>query len=127
MIHIMYNAQGMFLCVSASFDFGCFVVLIVSFCKRVVPQLKLGIARYINLHYYYYYYYYYYHCRHENNPQTIGDLKTAITARIRAISIEECVRVIDNSARRLQVCLQRQGNTFWREHKSRIICRNFVG
>ena len=39
----------MFLCMSASFDFGCFVVLMVSFCKRVVPQLLLGIARYINL------------------------------------------------------------------------------
>ena len=46
---------------------------------------------------------------YENNPQTIGDLKTAITARIRAIPIEECVRVIDNFASRLQVCLQRQG------------------
>ena len=34
-----YNALGMFLCVSASFDFGCFVVLVVSFCKSVVPQL----------------------------------------------------------------------------------------
>ena len=45
----------------------------------------------------------------ENNPQTIGDLKTGITASIRAIPIEECVRVIDNFARRLQVCLQRQG------------------
>ncbi len=46
---------------------------------------------------------------YENNPQTIGDLKTAIAARIRAIPTEECVRVIDNFARRLQVCLQRRG------------------
>ena len=45
---------------------------------------------------------------YENNPQTIGDLKTAFTARIRAIPIEECVRVIDNFVRRLQVCLQPQ-------------------
>ena len=42
---------------------------------------------------------------YRNNSQTIGDLKTAITARIRAVPIEECVRVIDNFARRLQMCL----------------------
>ena len=42
---------------------------------------------------------------YRNNPQTIGDLKTAITARIRAVPIEECVRVIDSFARRLQMCL----------------------
>ena len=45
----------------------------------------------------------------ENNLQTIGELKTAITARIRAIPIEECIRVIDNFAHRMQVCLRRQG------------------
>ena len=45
---------------------------------------------------------------YENNPQTIGDLKTTITARMRAVPIEECVRVTDNFARRLQVCLQHQ-------------------
>ena len=46
---------------------------------------------------------------YENNPQTISDLKTAITARIRAIPIEECVHVLDNFEGRLLVCLQRQG------------------
>ena len=46
---------------------------------------------------------------YENKPQTIGDLKTAITARIRAIPVEECARVIDSFVRRLQMCLQRQG------------------
>ena len=35
---------------------------------------------------------------YENNPQTIGNLKTAIIARIRAIPLEEYVRVIDNFA-----------------------------
>ena len=44
-----------------------------------------------------------------NNPQTIPDLKAAITAAIRAIPTEECGRVIDNFARRIQVCLQRRG------------------
>jgi hypothetical protein len=44
-----------------------------------------------------------------NNPQTIGELKAAITAKIRQIPKEECVRVIDNFARRMQVCLQRRG------------------
>ena len=48
---------------------------------------------------------------YEPNPQTIAELKRAITARsrIRTISVEECVRVIDNFARRLQVCLQCRG------------------
>ena len=46
---------------------------------------------------------------HEKNPQTIGELKAAITAKIREIPKEECVRVIDNFARRMQVCLQRRG------------------
>jgi hypothetical protein len=35
---------------------------------------------------------------HEKNPQTIGELKAAITAKIREIPKEECVRVIDNFA-----------------------------
>ena len=46
---------------------------------------------------------------HENNPQTIGELKAAITGKIRQIPKEECVRVIDNFARRLQVCFQHRG------------------
>ena len=45
----------------------------------------------------------------QGNPQTIKELKTAITAKIRAIPKEECVKVIDNFARRVQVCLQRNG------------------
>ena len=45
----------------------------------------------------------------KDNPQTIEELKTAITAKIRAIPKEECVKVIDNFARRVQVCLQRNG------------------
>jgi len=43
-----------------------------------------------------------------NNPQTIPDLKAAITAAIRAIPREECERVIENFARQIQMCLQRQ-------------------
>ena len=46
---------------------------------------------------------------YENNLQTIGELKAAITRKIRQIPKEECVRVIDNFARRGQVCLQRRG------------------
>ncbi len=46
---------------------------------------------------------------YENNPQTIPELKEAITQKIRAIPKQECVRVIDNFARRLQVCLQQDG------------------
>jgi len=44
-----------------------------------------------------------------NNPQTIPDLKAAITAAIRAIPREECRRVIENFACRIQMCLQRRG------------------
>ena len=45
----------------------------------------------------------------DNNPQTIPDLKAAITAAIKAIPREECGRVIEKFARRIQVCLQRWG------------------
>ena len=44
-----------------------------------------------------------------NNPQTIPDLKAAITAAIRAIPREVCGRVIESFARRIQMCLQRRG------------------
>jgi len=44
-----------------------------------------------------------------NNPQTIPELKTAITAAINEISREECGRVIENFARQIQMCLQRRG------------------
>jgi len=40
-----------------------------------------------------------------NNPQTISDLKEAV----RTIPREECGRVIENFARRIQMCLQRRG------------------
>jgi len=43
-----------------------------------------------------------------NNPQTIPDLKAAITAAIRAIPWEECGRVIKNFTRWIQMCLQRR-------------------
>jgi len=46
---------------------------------------------------------------YSNNPQTIPDLKATITAAIRAIPREECRRVIENFARWIQMCLQRQG------------------
>jgi hypothetical protein len=36
---------------------------------------------------------------YENNPQTIGELKAAITAKIREIPKDECVRVIAFSVR----------------------------
>ena len=40
---------------------------------------------------------------HENGPQSVAELKVAITQKIRAVMKEECVRVIDNFARRFQV------------------------
>ena len=47
-----------------------------------------------------------------NNPQAISDQKAALTAAIRAIPREECLRVIENFARRIQVCLRHQGAHF---------------
>jgi len=44
-----------------------------------------------------------------NNHQNIPDLETAITAAVRAIPREECGRVIENFAPRIQMCLQRLG------------------
>ena len=44
-----------------------------------------------------------------NNPQTIPELNAAITAAIIAIPREECGRVIENLARRIQVRLQHRG------------------
>ena len=41
-------------------------------------------------------------------PQTILDLKATITAAIRAIQREECVRVIENFGRWIQVYLHRR-------------------
>ena len=47
---------------------------------------------------------------YEKRPQSIAELKVAISQKIRAIRKDECVRVIDNFARRLQVCLQSNGS-----------------
>ena len=45
----------------------------------------------------------------ENHPQSIAELKVAITQKIHAIRKEECVRVTDNFASQFQVCLRRNG------------------
>ena len=46
---------------------------------------------------------------YENHPQSIAELKVAITQKIRTIRKEECVRVIDNFSGWLQVCPSRNG------------------
>ena len=50
-----------------------------------------------NSPYYYYFFYLWSYLKdvYENNPQTIPELKRAVTTRIQ---LEECVRVIDNFA-----------------------------
>ena len=57
-----------------------------------------------------------------NNPQTIADMKAAI----RAIPREECGRVIENFARRIQMCLQHRGahleHIFWAPVKQSFCC-----
>ena len=57
---------------------------------------------------------------YENSPQTIGELKAAFMARIRAIPRKECVRVIDNFAPRIRSALHAKvdiWSTFWRGNK----------
>ena len=46
---------------------------------------------------------------YENRPQSIAELKVAITQKIHAIRKEGSVKVIDNFSCRLQVCLRRNG------------------
>ena len=46
---------------------------------------------------------------YENNPPTIPELKRTITVRIKRISVEKCVRVVDNFANHVHVCLRRRG------------------
>ena len=57
-------------------------------------------------------------------PQTISDLKAAITAAIRAIPREGCGRFIENFTRRIQMCPQRRGahleHIFWAPVKQRV-------
>ena len=40
---------------------------------------------------------------YDNNPQAIQELRRAIRGRIRRITVEECVRVIDNFANHIHV------------------------
>ena len=47
---------------------------------------------------------------YQNNPQTIAELKEAITQQIHVITREECVRVINNFARWLQVCISAEAH-----------------
>ena len=46
---------------------------------------------------------------YRNNPQTIPELKEAITQKINAMPKEGCIRVINNFDRRIQVSLQQIG------------------
>ena len=46
---------------------------------------------------------------YENRPQSIAELKVAITQKMRAIRKEQFVRVTDNFACWLQVCLRHNG------------------
>ena len=46
---------------------------------------------------------------YQDNPLTIAALKAAITENIQTITQEECDRVINNFARRIQECLRQNG------------------
>jgi len=62
-----------------------------------------------------------------NNPQTIPDLKAAITAAIRAIPREECGRVIENFVRRIQMCPAAPGSSFGAHLLSASETKSFCG
>jgi hypothetical protein len=58
---------------------------------------------------------------HGNNPQSIGELKAAITAKIREIPKEECVRVIDNLRDVCKCAFNAEDaiwSTFWKENNN---------
>ena len=60
-----------------------------------------------------------------NNPQTIPDLKVAITAAMRTIPREECGRVIENFEIQIQMCLQRREliwSTFLSASETKSFC-----
>ena len=46
---------------------------------------------------------------YENNTQSIAELKAAINQKIHAVQKKECIKVIDNFARQIRVCHQRNG------------------
>ena len=46
---------------------------------------------------------------YENHPKTIAELKQAITFKIRTITKQVCVKVINNFARRIKECLKLNG------------------
>ena len=46
---------------------------------------------------------------YQNNSKTITELKLAITLNVCEIKREECAKVMDNFACRLQECLRRSG------------------
>ena len=47
---------------------------------------------------------------YQNNPQTIAELKVAITQQIHGITREECVRVIDNLAPQFQYAISAEAH-----------------
>ena len=58
---------------------------------------------------------------HGNNPQSIGELKAAITAKIREIPKGECVRVIDNLRDVCKCAFNAEDaiwSTFWKENNN---------
>ena len=59
-----------------------------------------------------------------SNPQTIPDLKAAITAAIKAIPREECGRVIENFARRSK-CSCSAGELIWSTFSSTSETKSF--
>ena len=53
---------------------------------------------------------------YQDSPQTIEDLKVAITTEVRAIDAQLCRSTLENFKRRVRACLERRGrplSTCW--------------
>ena len=49
---------------------------------------------------------------YKREPRTIPELKAAVTACVRAVTTEECRRVLEEVRRRAEICLARNGGHF---------------
>ena len=52
---------------------------------------------------------------YKNKPTNVADLKTEIENFLAEIPVEMCARVVKNFQKRVEICIQREGNHF--EHK----------
>ncbi|PSN30043.1 hypothetical protein C0J52_28441, partial [Blattella germanica] len=49
---------------------------------------------------------------YKNNPKSIGELKGEITNYVNSITLETLLKVFQNKCKRVELCLQQQGQHF---------------